>query len=91
MEVVSSDPRGDETSLSLPVASPLSVDGVAVAVDARNGNDAAIVDDNDNSNIVRNMATEKDEEFVPDTPTSCTSINTIQVIFGFCVPRHHDS
>ena len=76
MEVAAtSDGRGDE-SLSLPVASPLSVD--AVAVDAAAGDEVS-VDNNDNSNAVRNMAIDKEEEFVPDTPTSCNSINTIQV------------
>lgn len=81
MEVASSDPRGDESSLTLPVAS-LSADGIAVVVSTESGNDVAIVDDNDNSDIVRNMAAEKEEEFAPDTPTSCSSINTIQVVFS---------
>ena len=76
MEVVTSEVRGDESALSLPVASPLSVDGIATDIIVE---DDSTVDNNDNSNSVRNMAAVKDEDFAPDTPTSCISINTIQV------------
>ena len=80
-----SDQRADESTLpvSLPISSPaLSVDAIAldVGVGGGSGNEVVpIVDDNDNSNVIRDLTADKNEEFVPDTPTSCNSINTIQV------------
>ena len=75
-----------EEPLTLPVSSPLSVDGVAldITVVSGTGSDVIAVDNNDNNsvnNAVRdiNVVVDKDEDFVPDTPTSCNSINTIQV------------
>ena len=70
MEVgATSDSRGEDT-LTLPVSSPLAVESSSVDVTAND----PVVDNNDNSNTV-----DKEEEFMPDTPTSCISINTIQV------------
>ena len=74
-----------EEPLTLPVSSPLSVDGVAldIPVVSGTGSDVIAVDNNNENNAVRDInnvvVVDKDEDFVPDTPTSCNSINTIQV------------
>ena len=76
-----------EEPLTLPVSSPLSVDGVAldIPVVSGTGSDVIAVDNNNDNNSVNNavrdinVVVDKDEDFVPDTPTSCNSINTIQV------------